>query len=60
MAVAKFTPKGGGFTEVSAIASKAGQDELARRLEVIDFFGWSNRARVMARKFKWKLTVVVD
>lgn len=57
VAVSKFTPKAGGFTDVSAIAANPDQDELAQRLQIMDFFEWSNRARAMVRKLKWKLTV---
>lgn len=64
---------GGGFPDIRALvvepvildatAPGSGREwvELQRRIEVMDFFGWDNRARSMVRKeLGWKLVLEVD
>lgn len=73
VAVSRSEPiDGGGFADVRALvvdpvvlnelapASARDHVELQRRIAVMDFFGWDNRARSMARKeLGWKLVLEV-
>lgn len=60
VAIAQSTLIAGHFTDAVAIARKPDQDKLRQRMEVMDFFRWSNRARAVMCKLKWKFTVSVD
>lgn len=48
----------GGFEDLRAAVFE-GEDEQAKRLGVMDFFEWDNRARQMAKRLGWSMTVEV-
>lgn len=49
-----------GFEDIRAMVVEPIGDELAMRCAVMDFFGWSDRARSMMRKAGWSYRVEVE